>query len=94
MDNKNFYEILGVDHDAEEKDIKKAYKKLALKWHPDRNKRNDAEERFKIIGNAYQILVDPQKRSDYDRFLGTIKNEYSKLNSAKPAVFGQSSLES
>lgn len=66
---KDYYEILGVDRNATDDDIKKAFRKLALKYHPDRNKGDKAaEEKFKEINEAYQVLSDPQKRSQYDQF--------------------------
>jgi len=65
----NHYEILGVDKNATKDDIKKAYRKLALQYHPDRNPDNkDAESKFKEISNAYEILSDDTKKSNYDRF--------------------------
>ena len=69
MSNQDFYETLGIDRSASEDDIKKAYRKLAMKYHPDRNPDNkDAEEKFKEIQKAYDILSDPQKKAAYDRF--------------------------
>ena len=67
---RDYYEILGVSRSATEDDVKKAYRKLALKYHPDRNPedRHEAEERFKEISEAYQVLSDPERRSLYDRF--------------------------
>jgi DnaJ family protein B protein 4 len=67
---KDYYAILGVSKDATEDDIKKAYKKLALKWHPDRNLNNkeQAEAKFKEIAEAYEVLNDSQKRKIYDQF--------------------------
>ena len=66
MEQQGYYEILGVPHDADEDTIKKAYHKLAMKWHPDRNKTAEAEEKFKQIATAYAILKDPKKRARYD----------------------------
>lgn len=67
--NKNPYEVLGVSRDASDADIKKAYHKLVLKYHPDKNPGNkEAEEKFKEVNNAFDILKDPQKRAAYDRF--------------------------
>ncbi len=63
---RDYYEVLGVPRDADDKAIKRAYKRLAMKYHPDRNKDPDAEEKFKEIAKAYAILSDPQKRKMYD----------------------------
>ena len=69
MSNKrDYYEILNVTKDASKQDIKKAYRQLALKYHPDRNKSPDAEEKFKEISEAYAVLFDDEKRSQYDQF--------------------------
>jgi molecular chaperone DnaJ len=63
-----YYALLGVSRDATETDIKKAYRKLAMDFHPDRNPAPEAEARFKEITEAYEVLRDPQKRSAYDRY--------------------------
>lgn len=69
MPNKrDYYDILGVSKTATEAELKSAYRKLALEWHPDRNKSPDAESKFKEINEAYQILSDSKKRSAYDQF--------------------------
>ena len=69
MSNKrDYYEVLGVPKDALNQEIKKAYRKLALKYHPDRNKSPDAEEKFKEISEAYAVLSDDEKRRQYDQF--------------------------
>lgn len=66
---KDFYEILGVKKDASEAEIKKAYRKLAMEWHPDKHKGDKkAEEKFKEINKAYETLIDSQKRAGYDQF--------------------------
>nr|XP_033797819.1 dnaJ homolog subfamily B member 12 [Geotrypetes seraphini] len=65
---KDYYEILGVGRDASEEDLKKAYRKLALKFHPDKNHAPGATEAFKAIGNAYAVLSNPDKRKQYDQF--------------------------
>lgn len=69
MANKDYYDILGISKGASDDEIKKAYRKLAMKYHPDRNPDNkEAEEKFKDINEAYQVLSDPQKKSQYDQF--------------------------
>jgi DnaJ family protein B protein 12 len=65
---KDYYEILGVSKDATDSEIKKAYKKLALQFHPDKNKCPGAAEAFKAIGNAVAVLTDVEKRKHYDQF--------------------------
>jgi molecular chaperone DnaJ len=66
---RDYYEVLGVNRDASEEDIKKAYRKLAMKWHPDRNPDNPkAEEHFKEAKEAYEVLTDAQKRPAYDQY--------------------------
>jgi molecular chaperone DnaJ len=64
----DFYALLGVSRDASEAEIKKAYRKLAMEYHPDRNNTVEAEARFKEITEAYEVLRDPQKRAAYDRY--------------------------
>ncbi len=64
----DFYTLLGVERDAADPDIKKAYRKLAMEYHPDRNPAAGAEARFKEITEAYEVLRDPQKRAAYDRY--------------------------
>jgi DnaJ-class molecular chaperone len=65
---RDYYEILGVQKAATAADIKSAYRKMALKFHPDKNKAADAEEKFKEINEAYQVLSDEKKRQSYDQF--------------------------
>lgn len=69
MSKRDYYEILGIEKNASEAEIKKAFKRLAMKYHPDRNPDNkEAEENFKEAKEAYEVLADPQKRSAYDQF--------------------------
>ena len=69
MAKRDYYEVLGVDKNASEEDIKKAYRKIAIKYHPDRNPGSkEAEEKFKEAAEAYDVLHDPQKRQQYDQF--------------------------
>ena len=65
---KDYYEVLGVKKEATPEEIRKAYKKLAIKWHPDKNPDNkeEAENRFKEISEAYSVLSDPEKKNEYD----------------------------
>ncbi len=65
---KNFYEVLDVSKGASPDEIKKAYRKLALQWHPDRNKSEGANEKFKEINKAYEVLSDPKKKEVYDQY--------------------------
>ena len=73
-EKRDYYEVLGVDKSASTDDIKSAFKKLALKWHPDRwvsgtdEEKKTAEEKFKEASEAYEVLSDPDKRAKYDRF--------------------------
>ena len=95
----DYYEVLQVSRDASEAEIKKAYRKLALKYHPDRNQGNkEAEEKFKQVNEAYQVLSDPQKRATYDRygheglenngFSGFDNMDINDLNSIFESFFG------
>lgn len=66
----NFYELLGIPATASHEDVKRAYRRLALKWHPDKNPENSSEasEMFRQISEAYEVLSDPDKRLQYDRY--------------------------
>jgi len=70
LKKKDYYEVLGVSRDADDKAIKKAYRRLAMKYHPDRNpgKQQEANEKFKEINEAYAVIGDPEKRKRYDQF--------------------------
>lgn len=77
---KNYYDILGVDKSASEDEIKKAYRKMAMKYHPDRNPDNsEAEAKFKEAAEAYDVLSNPEKKSNYDRF-GTADGGFGSHN--------------
>ncbi|MBW6519737.1 MAG: DnaJ domain-containing protein [Desulfoarculaceae bacterium] len=68
MKFKDYYQALGLKKDSSQDEIKRAYRKLARKLHPDVNKSPEAEEKFKEIGEAYEVLQDPEKRAAYDKF--------------------------
>ena len=69
MAKRDYYEILGISRDSDDGQVKSAYRKLALQYHPDRNPDNpDAEEKFKEAAEAYSVLSDAQKRAAYDRY--------------------------
>src|SRR3990170_8337715 len=69
MAKKDYYDILGVRRDADDKQLKKVYRKLARKYHPDLNPNNkEAEQRFKEINEAYEVLSDPTKKKQYDAY--------------------------
>ena len=67
MEFRDYYEVMGVKRDATQDDIKRAYRKLARKYHPDVSEDDDAEEKFKEVGEAYEVLKDPEKRAAYDQ---------------------------
>ena len=69
MASKDYYEVLGLQKGASDDEIKRAFRKLAIKYHTDKNQGNkEAEEKFKEINEAYQVLSDPEKKANYDRF--------------------------
>ena len=65
---KDYYKILGIAKGASEDDVRKSYRKMALKFHPDKNKSAGAEEKFKEIAEAYEVLSDKRKRDVYDKY--------------------------
>ena len=67
---REYYQLLGVGESASKSDLKKAYRKLSLKWHPDKNPNNkeEASEKFKKISEAYSVLSDPEKKKIYDQY--------------------------
>jgi len=77
MEYKDYYKILGVSKDVSKEDLKKAYRKLARKYHPDVSKEPNAEAKFKEVGEAYEALKDPQKRDQYDQFGSNYQNGQS-----------------
>lgn len=86
--SKDFYKILGLEKNASAEDIKRAYRKLAMQYHPDRGGGKEAEEKFKEINEAYQILSDPQKRAQYDQFGSGAFNGAGGFGGAQQGGFG------
>lgn len=86
---KDYYETLGITKTATDEEIKKAYKKMALKYHPDRNKEKGAEEIFKQVNEAYTVLSDPEKRGIYDKFgFSGLENNGMNFNGNMEDIFG------
>jgi len=88
--SKNYYDLLNVSSDASDEEIKKSYRKLAMRYHPDRNPDNKkSEEKFKEISEAYEILRDKQKRQHYDQFgQSDLGGQYSQGFSSNTQDFG------
>ena len=83
--SKDYYNILGVDKNASEDQIKKAYRKKAMEFHPDKNPGNpEAETKFKEAAEAYETLSDPQKKSSYDQFGPSGRRKRTKPNTPPP----------
>ncbi|MFQ5951483.1 MAG: molecular chaperone DnaJ [Candidatus Geothermarchaeales archaeon] len=90
MGKRDYYEILGLERDASPDQLKSSYRKLALKYHPDRNKEPEAEAKFKEISEAYAVLSDEEKRGQYDRFgHAGIDQRYSAEDIFRGADFGE-----
>ena len=68
MSKRDYYEVLGLSKGASDDEIKKAYRRMAKKYHPDVNKESGAEEKFKEVNEAYEVLSDPQKKATYDQY--------------------------
>ena len=89
MKKRDYYEVLGITRDASQEEIKKKYRKLAMEYHPDRNKSPDAQDKFKEISEAYAVLSDPDKKEKYDLYGHEgINNQYSTEDIFKNADFG------
>ena len=89
MTKRDYYDILGIGRDADKKELKRAYRKLALKYHPDKNPSKDAEEKFKEISEAYAVLSDDEKRRMYDQYgHAGIDQQFSQEDIFRGANFG------
>lgn len=87
-DKRDYYEVLGIDRSATSTEIKKAFRKLAMQFHPDRNKESGAEEKFKEINEAYEVLSDEKKKKIYDKFGHSALDGNSNFSSSESG-FGQ-----
>jgi len=94
MDYKDYYKVMGVSKDANEKDIKTAYRRLARKYHPDISKEPNAEEKFKEVGEAYEVLKDPEKRRVYDQYGSDWEARQNSQSSSHSRSWDNSSHES
>jgi DnaJ-class molecular chaperone len=80
INTKDYYEILGLDKNANDDEIRRAYKKLAIKYHPDKNKSNFAADAFKKVSHAFSVLSNPEKKANYDKY-GTEEEIIERTNS-------------
>ena len=76
---RDYYKILGIARGATDDEIKKAYRKMAVKWHPDKNKSPEAEEKFKDVAMAYEVLKDKKKRDLYGKFIFLVYSKFLSL---------------
>lgn len=86
MDYKDYYKVMGVSREASAQDIKMAYRRLARKYHPDLSKETNAEEKFKEVGEAYEVLKDPEKRKVYDQYAADWQQRQQNQSSYRSAV--------
>src|SRR3981081_716792 len=85
--DKDFYQLLGIAKTASADEIKKAYRKLAMQYHPDRNPGKEGEDKFKEIGEAYSVLSDTSKRGEYDRLRDAIASGAGRFGGGMPGEF-------
>ena len=90
MEHKDYYKVMGVPREATEKDIKLAYRRLARKYHPDISKEANAEEHFKEVGEAYEVLKDHEKRKVYDQYMSDLKFNQQSRASPHQQTWGES----
>jgi curved DNA-binding protein len=94
VDHKEYYKVMGVASTATDKEIKHAYRRLARKYHPDISKETNAEEHFKEVGEAYEVLKDPEKRKVYDQYLRDRERPHQARSSSHRQTTGGSYDES